>query len=361
MSNINKLEKLGNLLDKLNIDGILITDLYNLRYFTGFSGTTGCALATKKGNFFFSDFRYKTQATEQVVPMGFEFVETVRGSNNFIDEYVQKYGIKKLGFEDLNLNVKQYNGYKEMVKSELIPIGDELIKLRMIKTDDEIKIIKKAIEISDTAFSEVLKIIKEGISEKEIAGYMEYVQRKLGAEDRSFETIVASGVRSSMPHGVASDKKIGKEEFITMDFGAYYDGYVSDMTRTVYYGNNISERHIDVYNTVLEGQLLGIKSVKAGVMSNDVDTIVRNFFKEKNCDQYFGHGLGHGIGMEIHELPYLSKMSEIELLPNMIVTVEPGLYYDGWGGVRIEDDVVVTENGCEVLNKSNKELIIINA
>lgn len=231
----------------------------------------------------------------------------------------------------------------------------------MIKSDEEIGFIKKAIEISDVAFSEALKIIKEGVSEKEIAGYMEYIQRKLGAEDRSFETILASGVRSAMPHGVASDKKIQKEEFITMDFGAYYNGYVSDMTRTVYYGNNITEKHKEIYNLVLEAQILGVNSIKEGVMSDEVDKIVRNFLTEKGYGKEFGHGLGHGIGLEIHELPYLSSVTQIELKENMVVTSEPGLYFDGWGGVRIEDDVVVKKDGREVLNKSNKELIIIEA
>ena len=199
------------------------------------------------------------------------------------------------------------------------------------------------------------------MSEKEIAGYMEYIQRKLGAEDRSFETILASGVRSAMPHGVASDKKIQKEEFITMDFGAYYNGYVSDMTRTVYYGNNITEKHKEIYNLVLEAQILGINTIKEGVMSDEVDKVVRNFLTEKGYGKEFGHGLGHGIGLEIHELPYLSSVTQIELKENMVVTSEPGLYFDGWGGVRIEDDVVVKKDGREVLNKSNKELIIIEA
>ena len=163
----------------------------------------------------------------------------------------------------------------------MIPVGDNLIMERMVKTTEEIEKIKKAVEISDTAFSEVLKIIKEGVSEKEIAGYMEYIQRKLGAEDRSFDTILASGHRSAMPHGEASDKKIEKDEFITMDFGAYYDGYVSDMTRTIYYGSNITKRHREIYNMVLEAQLMGINTVKPGMLSNDVDAVVRNFFNEK--------------------------------------------------------------------------------
>lgn len=356
---IKRLDKLEKVMNELNVDAIYLTDKYSLRYFTGFTGTTGVALATKNGNYFFSDFRYKIQGAAQVEPMGFTFVEMTRGTINTIGEYAEKHGVKKIGFENKSVTVASFEALKSMFKAELVPVGEKLIYERMIKTEDEILKIKKAIEISDIAFSEVLKEVKEGVSEKELAGYMEYIQRKLGAEDRSFETILASGERSALPHGVASDKKIEREGFITFDFGAYYDGYVSDMTRTIYFGSNITERHKEIYNTVLEGQLLGIQSVKEGIMSNDVDTIVRNYFKEKGVAEAFGHGLGHGIGLEIHELPYLSRMSEIELKENMVVTVEPGLYYEGFGGVRIEDDVVVTKNGCEVLNKSPKELIII--
>ncbi len=354
-------DKLERILNELTIDGIFLTNLYNLRYFAGFTGTTGVALVTKKGNYFFSDFRYRTQAEKQVTPMGFEFVEVTRGSLQTVGEYIEKLGLKTVGFEDKDVTFSLYQTIKGIFKADLVPVGEKLIFERMVKTNEEIETIKKAIEISDTAFSEVLKVIKEGVSEKELAGYMEYVQRKLGAEDRSFDTILASGYRSAMPHGVASDKKIQKDEFITMDFGAYYDGYVSDITRTVYYGNNITERHKEIYNTVLESQLLGINTVKAGMRSDEVDTVVRNFFTEKGLGEAFGHGLGHGIGIEIHELPYLSKMSQIELKENMIVTIEPGLYFDGWGGVRIEDDVVVKKDGCEVLNKSPKELIILEA
>lgn len=354
-------EKLLKLLNELNVDGIFLTDLYNLRYFAGFTGTTGVALATKKGNFFYSDFRYRSQAEAQVSKMGFEFKEVSRGSLKYVGEHAEELGLKKIGFEDNNVTFATYQKLKEIFKAELVPVGEKIMYERMVKSDEEILMIKKAIEISDIAFSEALKVIKEGVSERELSAYMEYVQKKNGAEDKSFNTILASGVRSAMPHGVASDKKIQKEEFITMDFGAYYNGYVSDMTRTVYYGNNITERHKEIYNLVLEAQILGINTIKEGMMSDDVDKVVRNFLTEKGYGEYFGHGLGHGIGVEIHELPYLSSVSHIELKENMVVTSEPGLYFDGWGGVRIEDDVVVKKDGREVLNKSNKELIIIEA
>ena len=274
-------EKLSRILNELNINGLFITDLYNLRYFTGFTGTTGVALATKNGNFFFSDFRYKTQASKEVTEMGFEFVEVSRGSLQTVGEYIKKFGLKNVGFEDVNVSFSLYQTIKDTFKVELVPVGNKLVMERMVKSEEEIALIKKAVEISDVAFSEALKIIKEGVSEKEV-------------------------------------------------------------------------------NTVLEAQILGVNTIKEGIMSDDVDKVVRNFLTEKGYGEYFGHGLGHGIGAEIHELPYLSSASHIELKENMVVTSEPGLYFDGWGGVRIEDDVVVKKNGSEALNKSNKELIILH-
>ena len=180
-----------------------------------------------------------------------------------------------------------------------------------------------------------------------------------GAEDKSFDTIVASGYRSAWPHGVASNKKIERNEFIKLDFGCYYNGYVSDITRTVFYGDKITEKHIEIYEIVREAQILGLNSVRAGVTGKDVDTVVREFIKSKGYGECFGHGLGHGIGVEIHEMPTLSQAGIITLEENMLVTVEPGIYIEGFGGVRIEDDVVVKKNGCEILTKSSKSLIIL--
>ena len=351
---------LGKIMDHMNVDGIFITNLYNLRYFTGFTGTTGVALATREGNFFFSDFRYKEQATKQVEAKGFKFVEVGRGALDKVKEYIDKFGIKKLGFEDMGVTYNYYKKTEELFKVELVALGEALSRQRIIKKEDEIENIKKAIEISDIAFTETIKIIKAGISEKEIAAYIEYIQRKLGAENRSFDTIVASGYRSALPHGVASDKKIQKNELVTIDFGAYYNGYVSDMTRTFFVGDKISKKEEEIYNIVLEANLLGIKSVKAGIKCSDLDGIARNFIKEKGYGDNFGHGLGHGIGLEIHEAPTVSTLGDIILEENMLITIEPGIYIEGECGVRIEDDVIVKKDGCIVLNKTSKDLLFIN-
>ncbi len=350
---------LKKIIENSNVDAVFITDMYNLRYFTGFTGTTGMALATKEGNFFFSDFRYKEQATKQVEEKGFKFVEVGRNSLDKVKEIIDKFGIKKVGFEDLNMTFNYYKKIEELFKVELLALGSALSNQRLIKKDYEIENIKKATEISDIAFAETIKIVKAGMSEKEVAAHLEYIQRKLGAEDRSFNTIVASGYRSALPHGVASDKKIGNNELVTTDFGAYYNGYVSDVTRTFFVGDKIEDKQREIYNIVLEANLLAIKHVKAGMKGSELDKIARDYIAGKGYGDNFGHGLGHGIGLEIHEAPTVSPLGDIVLEENMLITIEPGIYIEGYGGVRIEDDVIVKKDGCVVLNKTSKELLMI--
>ena len=347
---------LKKIIENSNVDAIFITDMYNLRYFTGFTGTTGIALATKEGNFFFSDFRYKEQGTKQVEANGFKFVEVGRNSLDKVKEIIDKFGIKKVGFEDLNMTFNYYKKIEELFKVELLALGSALSNQRLIKKDFEIENIKKATEISDIAFAETIKIVKAGMSEKDVAAHLEYIQRKLGAEDKSFNTIVASGYRSALPHGVASDKKIGNNELVTTDFGAYYNGYVSDVTRTFFVGDKIEDKQREIYNIVLEANLLAIKHVKAGMKGSELDKIARDYIAGKGYGDNFGHGLGHGIGLEIHEAPTVSPLGDIVLEENMLITIEPGIYIEGYGGVRIEDDVIVKKDGCVVLNKTSKEL-----
>ena len=350
---------LKKIIENSNVDAVFITDMYNLRYFTGFTGTTGIALATKEGNFFFSDFRYKEQGTKQVEANGFKFVEVGRNSLDKVKEIIDKFGIKKVGFEDLNMTFNYYKKIEELFKVELLALGSVLSNQRLIKKDFEIENIKKATEISDIAFAETIKIVKAGMSEKDVAAHLEYIQRKLGAEDKSFNTIVASGYRSALPHGVASDKKIGNNELVTTDFGAYYNGYVSDVTRTFFVGDKIEEKQREIYNIVLEANLLAIKHVKAGMKGSELDKIARDYIAGKGYGDNFGHGLGHGIGLEIHEAPTVSPLGDIVLEENMLITIEPGIYIEGYSGVRIEDDVIVKKDGCVVLNKTSKELLMI--
>lgn len=351
------MDKIINILKNKNLDAILLTDYYNKRYLTGFTGTTGIALASREEKIFYSDSRYTIQATNEVKEYGFIFKDAGKKVFECAYEDVKRQNIKVIGIDGDDMSVSSFENLKEIYKDiEFVNISEELKKLRRIKTKKEIENIKRACEISDIAFNEVLKIIKPGITEKEVAAYIEYIQRINGATDRSFETIVASGIRSAMPHGVASDKVINENEFITMDFGCYYNGYVSDMTRTVYLGE-ISEEEKKFYNLVLDAHNLGISLVKKGASCSEIDSKVRDFFGEYK--KYFGHSLGHSIGLEIHESPMLSMASTDSLEVNQFVTIEPGLYIEGLYGVRIEDDILVTEEGNISFNKSNKELICI--
>lgn len=350
------MNKLDILLKENDLDAIFLTDYFNKRYFTGFTGTTGQALATKDEKYFYSDFRYAEQATEQTMPYGFKFVKIGRRAIDQIKDHIKKHNIKKLGFDDNSMPYSEYVMYqKEFENVELIPIGSKLLYQRRIKTPTEIEYLKKAAQITDIAFNETIKIIKEGISEYEIAAHLEYIQRMNGADDKSFETIVASGHRSSMPHGVASDKKIKRNELITMDFGCYYKGYASDMTRTVFFGSDISAEEKKIFDLVYNGQTMGIQAVKPGVDTKQVDAMVRDYFKQNGgYDVYFGHSLGHSFGLEVHEMPYFSTAWSEPLEENMVMTVEPGIYIEGKYGVRIEDDVLVTKDGYEMLTKSKE-------
>ena len=261
------------------------------------------------------------------------------------------------------MSYSDYQMYsKALPNVELVPAGNEMLNARQIKSQKEIEYLKKAASITDIAFSETLKIIKEGITEKEIAAHLEYIQRLNGAEDKSFETIVASGHRSSMPHGVASDKKIQRNEFITMDFGCLYNGYASDMTRTIFFGDKdkISSEQKRIYDLVYEGQSMGIEMLKPGVIGSSVEYAVRDYFKKNgDMDKYFGHSLGHSFGLEVHEPPYCSRACDDKLQENMVMTVEPGIYIENFCGVRIEDDILITKDGHERITKSPRELIFV--
>lgn len=352
--------QLKQFLEIKGLDALLISNKYSLRYFTGFTGTTGIALAFAEKRFFFTDFRYVAQAKEQVEPRGFIVMKVERGATDALAEYIKNAGIKRLGIEDMYVTVSDYVIYKEKFTDvDLVTVGNEVDKLRMIKTEEEIDNIKKAVEIGDKVFAFAINKLKEGVVEKDLAAEMELEMKKLGGDGPSFETIIASNYRSALPHGVASEKHVEKEGFVKFDFGVYYNGYVSDMTRTVYFGENPTEKHLDIYNTVLEAQLRACAAVKEGISCADLDKIARDYIAEKGYGELFGHGLGHGIGVYIHEHPSVNGKSDVILQEGMVITIEPGIYVEGFGGVRIEDDVVVRKGYGEILNRTSKELMII--
>lgn len=353
------MERLQNLraqFEKHGIDGLLVTSDYNRRYLSNFTGTSGAVLISLEKACFITDFRYVEQATKQCE--GFEIIKQTGTLLEEVAAQVKQLGIKKLGFEQDYVTYANFKVYEEMLEAQLVPISGMIEKLRLIKTDEEIKIIKAAANIADAAFKHILTFIRPGITELAVSNELERVMREAGATSSSFDTIVASGTRSALPHGVATDKVIEKGDFVTLDFGAYYNGYVSDITRTVAVGEP-NEKLKEIYEIVLEAQLRGMAGIKPGITGKEADALTRDYISERGYGEYFGHSTGHGIGLEVHEGPALSVKSDIVLKPGMIVTCEPGIYIPGLGGVRIEDDAMLTADHNESLTHSPKELIIL--
>jgi len=352
-----RLEKLRKALAEKQVDGILITNPSNRRYITGFTGSSGYVLVTQKDAVFITDFRYVEQAKKQA-PL-FEIVQHQGPIQDTVKEVLKKAGVRLLGFEQDVVTYATYQQFKETFQTDLIPLSQVIESLRLVKDQEEIQKIKQAVEIADQAFAYILEVIKPGIKENEVSLKLECKMKELGAEGPSFDTIVASGYRSALPHGIASEKTIESGELVTIDFGAFYQGYASDMTRTIMVGQP-NEKQREIYQIVLEAQLNGVKHIRAGMTGKEADALTRNIIEKYGYGNYFGHGTGHGIGLEIHEGPRLSLLSDAVLAPGMMVTVEPGIYLPDFGGVRIEDDVLITQEGREILNKSPKELIIID-
>ncbi|MGE7665713.1 M24 family metallopeptidase [Ureibacillus composti] len=351
-----KLEKLRKEMINLNIDGLLITNEFNRRYMTDFTGTAGVAIVSKDDAVFITDFRYTEQAKKQVKE--FRIIQHEGVLAKEVAKQTEQLGIKTIGFEKDTMTYGMFETYKSLLKADLIPVSGVIEKIRLIKTEQEINIIKVACEIADHAFTHILGFIKPGLTELEVSNELEFFMRKQGATASSFDTIVASGVRSALPHGVATDKVIEKGDLVTLDFGALYNGYVSDITRTIAVGEP-SDQLKEMYDIVLQSQLLAVEQVGPGMTGIQADSIARDYLTSKGYGEAFGHSTGHGIGLEVHEGPALSFRSDTLLQPNMVVTVEPGIYLPGIGGVRIEDDIVITETGNEKLTHSKKELIIL--
>lgn len=338
---------------KRDLDAVLIYKPENRRYISGFTGSAGFVLIKEDKNIFFTDFRYLEQASVQC--SGFEIMEISRVKP--VTDYLKEMNISKLGFEDDYIDFTTYSNFTSILENvSFIPLKGLMLSLRIIKDNDEIETIAKAASIADEAFKHILTFIKPGISERDVALELEYFMKKKGASSTSFDSIVASGKRSSLPHGVASDKLIEVGDFLTLDFGCMYNGYCSDMTRTLVVGK-ASDEQKKIYNIVLKAQLKALEAVKPGITGEELDKIARDIITEEGYGDKFGHGLGHGVGLEIHELPHVNSLGKNPFIAGMVITDEPGIYIPDFGGVRIEDLVVVTEDGYKVLSNSPKELI----
>lgn len=352
-----RLENFRKHLKELNLDAALISNDYNRNYLTGFTGDESYILITEEKAYFITDSRYTLQAKEEVKQ--YDVLEYKNNIEEFINNLLIENSITSVGIEEDYVTLKTYELYKNVFKNvKIAKLGSTIKDLRVIKDEHEIELISKAAEIADKAFNHILSFIKVGVSEIDIAIELEFYMKKLGASGLSFTSIVASGVRSALPHGIATSKKIEKGDFVTLDFGCIYKGYCSDMTRTVVVGNATPDQK-EIYNIVLNANIEALKCIKPGIKCFELDSIARDIIIKGGYGDNFGHGLGHGVGAEIHESPRVSPKSQEILKPGMVITDEPGIYIEGFGGVRIEDLVVVTDNGYKVLSNSPKELIEI--
>ncbi len=352
-----RLNDLRNKMRDAGYDAVLITERKNYIYLSGFTGTSAVLLISGDRAVLLTDFRYTEQAAAQAPD--FEVIQYTGSQYAELNRLLENSGIHRLAFEDAYISYSQHSEYlKELKVREFVPLGRMIEELRLIKDDEEIEIIKAAVRVADDVFLHILDYIKPGITETELAAEMEHHMRRLGATGPSFETIVASGRRASMPHGVASEKRIEAGDVVTLDFGAIYGEYCSDITRTVFVGKPDKELE-KIYRIVLEANRLGLEAVKSGVSGKEADSIARNYIADAGYGDNFGHGLGHGVGLDIHEEPRLSPRGDAILRDGMVVTVEPGIYIPGLGGVRIEDMVVVRGGSATVLTSSSKEMIIL--
>lgn len=351
-----RIQALRKSMNEQGVPGFLVSSNANRYYLSGFTGSAGSVLVTPESAYLITDFRYTQQGQEQaphlqVMQAGFQSLQD-------IGKLLDKEGVKRVGFEEQHVT---YHMVERRLKEELpqvewVPIKDMVEKLRYFKDEMEKEAIIKAVDLADAAFDHICGFIQPGMEEREVALELEMFFRRNGASESAFTTIVASGERGALPHGVASSKAIEKGDLVTIDMGARLNHYVSDLTRTVAVGTP-DDRGKEIYSIVLEAQLAALNGMKAGITGKEADQLARDVIEKAGYGKNFGHGLGHGLGIEVHESPRLSPQGEDRLEVGMVFTVEPGIYLPGWGGVRIEDDVVIEVDGVKILTQAPKELI----
>lgn len=353
-----RIDKLRLALQEQGLKALLITNATNRLYMTGFTGSSGYVLVTEAKAYLLTDFRYMTQAPQQAT--AYEVVEHAPRAMDTVKQLLEQQGIRKVGFEQNDLTYGTYLSTAQALSGIELAATDGVVeRLRIIKDASELAVMQEAADLADRTFTHILGFLKPGVKELDIALEIEMFVRKNGAASTSFETIVASGERSALPHGKASDRLLQPNEFVKMDYGAYYKNYCSDITRTVVLGKP-TDKHKEIYNIVLEAQLEALDKIRPGMTGKEADALCRDVITRYGYGDYFGHGTGHGLGMEIHEEPRLSRQGNTVLTPGMTVTVEPGIYLPGFGGVRIEDDIVITETGIKIVTQSSKDFIVLD-
>ena len=355
---MNRFDAVAAVLPNHGLDGILLTGAPNRFYATGFASDSegGVALVTTKGNFFFTDSRYIEAAEAAIDNAAIGLVDAQRGYISWINEALELTGAQRIGFEEDQMTVADYRVYEEKLHCELHPASDVMRQLRQSKDEWEIERMIRAQRIAEEAFRQLLDELRPGMTERQLAARLQYLAISLGAEKMSFDTIVASGPNSSMPHAVPTDRAVQEGDFITFDFGCVYEGYCSDMTRTVAVGQ-VSEEMEQVYHIVKQAQQAGLDAARAGKTGREVDAAARDIIKAAGYGEYFGHSLGHSLGLEVHESPNATPGNDKPLPLHAVISVEPGIYLPGRFGVRIEDVVVLEEDGCRNLMELSKELL----
>ncbi len=346
---------LRSMISQLSLDGVLITNLRNVRFLSGFTGSAATLLITQDKAQLFTDGRYTLQATQEAVD--YQVLVPQQFSDDPLAAQINGH-VHKLGFEGACVTVLTYDRWKKRFNPslQLVPCEEIIEPMRLVKDEGELQTIAHACQIADDTFQAILPKIHAGLSEIELCIQIEFMMRQMGASRPSFDTIIASGERSAMPHAEPSGRLLQSGDMITMDFGAECRGYCSDITRTVALGP-VSDELRHIYDVVLKAQMAALDVIKPGMTGKEVDAVARQVITEAGYGDKFKHGLGHSLGLEVHDGKGLSTLSELVLRPGMVMTVEPGIYIDGIGGVRIEDDVVITESGCECLTYSPKEFM----
>lgn len=352
------MQALRQSLSEQGLEALLVTRAENRFYISGFRGSAGTVIVTLERALLVTDFRYEEQAAQQA--RGFEVVKHGPRMVDTIAEILASAGVRRLGYEKEGLNCKEYELFRDrLAPVEMVGTEGLIEALRAVKSATEIEAIRRAAGIAAAAYSEVLALIRPGVREADLALEFDYLMRKKGAEGSAFETIVASGPRSSLPHARPGERTLQRGDLVVLDFGARVGGYCSDATRTVVIGRP-DERQREIYELVLGAQEAALAALRAGLSGAEVDAVARDIIARAGHGEHFGHGLGHGVGIEVHEGPRLSSAGDQPLVAGNVVTVEPGVYLPGWGGVRIEDLVVVTEAGCEIFSPIVKELVAID-